>query len=96
MECVFLSILLTAADCVQMARIMSCSRGIAQLIQGEDFAATGLPECFQPTTERMQRYDFTVQKMWAVGSTSAQLCFADCEPEQDHEGVIPGTDGMVN
>lgn len=50
-----------------MARIMTCARGIAKLLKGEDYASTGLPECFQPTKERMTRYDFTVQKQWMVG-----------------------------
>ncbi|KAJ7765093.1 FAD dependent oxidoreductase [Mycena maculata] len=36
-----------------MARIMTCARGLAALIQGGDWATTGLPECFQPTRERL-------------------------------------------
>ena len=48
----------------QMARIATCSRGIAQLIQGEGWSATGLPECFQPTIERIGRYEFSVQQQW--------------------------------
>lgn len=47
-----------------MARIATASRGIAQLIQGKDYSSTGLPECFQPTKERMNRYSFSVQQQW--------------------------------
>ncbi|KAJ7090852.1 FAD dependent oxidoreductase [Mycena belliarum] len=36
-----------------MARIMTCARGLAALIQGAPWASTGLPECFQPTRERL-------------------------------------------
>ncbi|KAK6977607.1 FAD dependent oxidoreductase [Favolaschia claudopus] len=36
-----------------MARIMTCARGLARLIQGGSWEATGLPECFQPTRERL-------------------------------------------
>ncbi|KAK7001321.1 FAD dependent oxidoreductase [Favolaschia claudopus] len=38
-----------------MARIMTCARGLAQLIQGDSWEATGLPECFQPTQKRLAR-----------------------------------------
>ncbi|KAF8526631.1 FAD dependent oxidoreductase [Hysterangium stoloniferum] len=36
-----------------MARIMTCARGIAALVRGEDWSVTGLPECFEPTPERL-------------------------------------------
>ncbi|KAJ6497959.1 FAD dependent oxidoreductase [Mycena vitilis] len=36
-----------------MARIMSCAKGLAALIQGASWESTGLPECFQPTRERL-------------------------------------------
>ncbi|KAJ7502593.1 FAD dependent oxidoreductase [Mycena galericulata] len=36
-----------------MARIMTCARGLAAVIQGGDWASTGLPECFRPTRERL-------------------------------------------
>jgi hypothetical protein len=38
-----------------MARIMTCARGLAALIQGASWESTGLPECFQPTRERLAR-----------------------------------------
>ncbi|KAJ6456500.1 FAD dependent oxidoreductase [Mycena sanguinolenta] len=38
-----------------MARIMTCAKGLAALIQGESWESTGLPECFQPTRERLAR-----------------------------------------
>ncbi|KAJ7613167.1 FAD dependent oxidoreductase [Roridomyces roridus] len=38
-----------------MARIMTCAKGVAQIIQGESWASTGLPECFQPTHERLAK-----------------------------------------
>ncbi|KAJ7671178.1 FAD dependent oxidoreductase [Mycena rosella] len=36
-----------------MARIMTCAKGLAAVIQGATWASTGLPECFQPTRERL-------------------------------------------
>ena len=36
-----------------MARILTCARGIAKLLSGGTWEDTGLPECFQPTSERM-------------------------------------------
>ncbi|KAJ7678733.1 FAD dependent oxidoreductase-domain-containing protein [Mycena rosella] len=36
-----------------MARIMSCAKGLAAVIQGSSWESTGLPECFQPTPERL-------------------------------------------
>ncbi|KAF7334780.1 FAD dependent oxidoreductase [Mycena sanguinolenta] len=38
-----------------MARIMSCAKGLAALIQGDSWESTGLPECFEPTHERLAR-----------------------------------------
>ncbi|KAJ7875552.1 FAD dependent oxidoreductase [Mycena olivaceomarginata] len=38
-----------------MARIMTCARGLAALIQGASWESTGLPECFQPTRARLAR-----------------------------------------
>ncbi|KAJ7812360.1 FAD dependent oxidoreductase [Mycena olivaceomarginata] len=38
-----------------MARVMTCARGLAALIQGASWESTGLPECFQPTRERLAR-----------------------------------------
>ncbi|KAJ7238524.1 FAD dependent oxidoreductase [Mycena haematopus] len=38
-----------------MARIMTCAKGLAALIQGGSWESTGLPECFQPTPERLGR-----------------------------------------
>ncbi|KAJ7476755.1 hypothetical protein FB451DRAFT_1033236, partial [Mycena latifolia] len=36
-----------------MARIMTCARGLATVMQGGSWESTGLPECFQPTRERL-------------------------------------------
>ncbi|WRT68995.1 uncharacterized protein IL334_005977 [Kwoniella shivajii] len=36
-----------------MARIFTCSKGLAQLVQGSTWSQTGLPECFQVTSERI-------------------------------------------
>ncbi|KAJ7213163.1 FAD dependent oxidoreductase [Mycena pura] len=36
-----------------MARIMTCAKGLASLMQGNSWESTGLPECFQPTRERL-------------------------------------------
>ncbi|KAJ7057680.1 FAD dependent oxidoreductase-domain-containing protein [Mycena amicta] len=36
-----------------MARIMTCAKGLAGVIQGASWESTGLPECFQPTRERL-------------------------------------------
>ncbi|KAF7376751.1 Fad dependent oxidoreductase [Mycena sanguinolenta] len=36
-----------------MARIMTCARGLAALIQGGSWESTGLPECFQPRSNRL-------------------------------------------
>ncbi|KAL0956567.1 hypothetical protein HGRIS_002704 [Hohenbuehelia grisea] len=36
-----------------MSRVMTASRGIAAIIRGDSWATTGLPECFQPTRERL-------------------------------------------
>ncbi|WWC97887.1 hypothetical protein V866_004775 [Kwoniella sp. B9012] len=37
-----------------MARIFTCSRGLAQLVQGSEWKDTGLPECYQVTEERLR------------------------------------------
>ncbi|KAJ7633405.1 FAD dependent oxidoreductase [Mycena polygramma] len=36
-----------------MARVMTCAKGVAALVQGASWESTGLPECFQPTPERL-------------------------------------------
>ncbi|KAF9653039.1 FAD dependent oxidoreductase [Thelephora ganbajun] len=36
-----------------MSRIMTCARGIAKLLSGGTWEDTGLPDCFQPTSERL-------------------------------------------
>ncbi|WWC91289.1 uncharacterized protein L201_006232 [Kwoniella dendrophila CBS 6074] len=36
-----------------MARIFTCSRGLAQLIQGAEWTKTGLPKCFEITQQRL-------------------------------------------
>jgi hypothetical protein len=36
-----------------MARVMTCAKGLAALIQGESWESIGLPECFQPSRERL-------------------------------------------
>ncbi|EME79425.1 uncharacterized protein MYCFIDRAFT_204818 [Pseudocercospora fijiensis CIRAD86] len=38
-----------------MARIFSCSPGLAKMILGERWSATGLPECFQYSKARIER-----------------------------------------
>ncbi|KAJ4473002.1 FAD dependent oxidoreductase [Lentinula aciculospora] len=38
-----------------MARIASCAKGLAMLISGGSWADSGLPECFQPTRQRMRK-----------------------------------------
>lgn len=38
-----------------MARIFNCAPGLVKIIQGEPWAATGLPECFDATQERLAR-----------------------------------------
>ncbi|GJJ06995.1 hypothetical protein Clacol_001193 [Clathrus columnatus] len=46
-----------------MARIMTCSRGIAALMKGANWEATGLPECFEPTPSRLSSSK-TVKELW--------------------------------
>ncbi|KAF7304443.1 DAO domain-containing protein [Mycena chlorophos] len=41
-----------------MARIMTCARGIAAMLQGATYAETGLPECFLPTKERLEKHAY--------------------------------------
>ncbi|KAJ7812395.1 FAD dependent oxidoreductase [Mycena olivaceomarginata] len=38
-----------------MARVMTCARVLAALVRGGSWESTGLPECFQPTRERLAR-----------------------------------------
>jgi len=38
-----------------MARIATCARGVAMSILGDPWEATGLPECFQITQQRLDR-----------------------------------------
>ncbi|KIJ23063.1 hypothetical protein M422DRAFT_196383, partial [Sphaerobolus stellatus SS14] len=47
-----------------MARIMTCARGIAKLLQGASWSETGLPECFEPTSERLFMSSKTVEEKW--------------------------------
>ncbi|THH16072.1 hypothetical protein EW146_g4508 [Bondarzewia mesenterica] len=47
-----------------MARIMTCSKGLAALIRGETWESTKLPECFQPTPERLNEPKQTVEEIW--------------------------------
>ncbi|WRT64413.1 uncharacterized protein IL334_001345 [Kwoniella shivajii] len=39
-----------------MARIFTCAPALAKLIQGVSWKETGLPECFEVTKERLDRY----------------------------------------
>ncbi|EEB93971.1 hypothetical protein MPER_07301, partial [Moniliophthora perniciosa FA553] len=39
-----------------MARVVSCAKGLVALIQGATWESTGLPECFQPTPDRMSKF----------------------------------------
>ncbi|KAJ7162305.1 FAD dependent oxidoreductase [Mycena filopes] len=56
-----------------MARIMTCARGLASVIQGGTWASTGLPECFRPTRERLsapaQAVVHNIGKQDVVGRT---------------------------
>ncbi|KAF9025723.1 DAO-domain-containing protein [Hymenopellis radicata] len=48
-----------------MARTFTCSRGIAALMRGESWESTKLPECFQPTPERLALAGTqTVEQLW--------------------------------
>lgn len=38
-----------------MARIFNCAPGVVKIIQGESWDATGLPECFDATQERLDK-----------------------------------------
>jgi hypothetical protein len=40
-----------------MARIFTCAPGIVKLIIGEEWSATGLPECFNMNKERAVKLD---------------------------------------
>lgn len=48
---------LNADECalVGMARIWACAPGLAKLVLGESWAATGLPECFRYSKARLDR-----------------------------------------
>ncbi|WWC73169.1 uncharacterized protein I206_107135 [Kwoniella pini CBS 10737] len=46
-----------------MARIFTCSRGLAKLVQGSSWVETGLPECFQVTRERLNGQAFRPSKL---------------------------------
>ncbi|EIM91354.1 FAD dependent oxidoreductase [Stereum hirsutum FP-91666 SS1] len=51
-----------------MARIMTCSRGLAHAILNPSapftFEETGVPECFEPTKERLAMSKVSVEDMW--------------------------------
>lgn len=38
-----------------MARIFTCAPGLVKLIMGGEWSATGLPECFEMTEDRLRR-----------------------------------------
>lgn len=38
-----------------MARIFTCAPGLVKLIMGGEWSATGLPECFEMTEDRLHR-----------------------------------------
>ncbi|KAL1700072.1 FAD dependent oxidoreductase-domain-containing protein [Schizophyllum commune] len=57
-----------------MARAFTCSRGIAKLLNGESWESTKLPECFQPTPERLAAPKQTVEELWVeVGKTDSTV-----------------------
>lgn len=53
---------------IGMARIMTCSRGLAHAILNPSapftFEETGVPECFEPTKERLAMSKVSVEDMW--------------------------------
>ncbi|VDB87418.1 unnamed protein product [Peniophora sp. CBMAI 1063] len=53
-----------------MARTFTCSKGIAALIRGESWESTKLPECFQPTPERLAAPKTTVEQIWLEEDTT--------------------------
>ena len=53
-----------------MARTFTCSKGIASLIRGESWESTKLPECFQPTPERLAATKTTVEQIWLEEDTT--------------------------
>ena len=55
---------------IGMARIMTCAKGLAKIIQGASWADTGLPECFQPTPERLAAPKTTVEQIWLEEDTT--------------------------
>lgn len=38
-----------------MARIFTCAPGLVKLIMGDEWSATGLPECFEMTEDRLDK-----------------------------------------
>ncbi|KAJ7121968.1 FAD dependent oxidoreductase-domain-containing protein [Mycena crocata] len=60
-----------------MARIMTCAKGLATVIQGGAWQITGLPECFQPTRERLsapaQVVVHNIGKQDVIGRTEPSL-----------------------
>ncbi|ESK90553.1 fad dependent oxidoreductase [Moniliophthora roreri MCA 2997] len=53
-----------------MARAFTCSRGVAALIRGESWESTKLPECFQPTPERLAAPKMSVEQYWCDADKS--------------------------
>jgi len=47
-----------------MSRIMTCALGIAKLLRGGMWEDTGLPDCFQPTSERLIENGAGVRSGW--------------------------------
>lgn len=45
-----------------MARIFTAAPGLVKLMNGEDWSATGLPDVYQMTPERMDRLKKDVDK----------------------------------
>ncbi|WVW79257.1 hypothetical protein I302_101224 [Kwoniella bestiolae CBS 10118] len=46
-----------------MARIFTCSKGLAQMVQGSTWSETGLPECYQVTEERLKGQEYRQHKL---------------------------------
>lgn len=47
-----------------MSRIMTCALGVAKLLRGGTWQDTGLPDCFQPTSERLIENEPGVRAGW--------------------------------
>ncbi len=43
------------SDLLGMAKIFTCAPGVVKLILGGRWEDTGLPECFEMTTERLEK-----------------------------------------